>query len=205
MKNLIKKLNDASAAYYASEPIMTDHEWDAMFDELKAMEEAEGYSLSESPTHHVSGSVVSSLAKVRHTYPALSLDKTKNVDSLVSLFAKGEELSSWREEIIMWKMDGSTVQLTYNHGKLQCAATRGNGEIGSDITHNAPYISGIPLTIKYKGELVVRGEAVMSYTDFNKLNESDDGRAEQYKNPRNLATASIMLLDSSELIRIEMS
>lgn len=199
MRNLIKKLNDASAAYYAGEPIMTDHEWDALFDELKAMEDAEGYSLPESPTHHVSGSAVSSLAKVRHTYPALSLDKTKDVDELVSFFKKGEDLSKMPAEVIMWKMDGSTAQLTYENGRLKCAATRGNGEVGSDITHNAPHISGIPLSIPYKGKMVVRGEAVMSYSDFNKLNESDDGRAEQYKNPRNLATASIMLLDSNEL------
>ena len=199
MKNLVKTLNEASTAYYSGNPIMSDHEWDSLFDELKKREEMEGYSLPDSPTQHVSGGVVASLPKVRHEYPALSLDKTKDVDELVSFFKKGEDLSKMPAEVIMWKMDGSTVQLTYENGRLKCAATRGNGEVGSDITHNAPHISGIPLSIPYKGKMVVRGEAVMSYSDFNKLNESDDGRAEQYKNPRNLATASIMLLDSNEL------
>lgn len=199
MKNLVKTLNEASTAYYSGNPIMSDHEWDSLFDELKKREEMEGYSLPDSPTQHVSGGVVASLPKVRHEYPALSLDKTKDVDELVSFFKKGEDISQVPAEVIMWKMDGSTVQLTYENGRLKCAATRGNGEVGSDITHNAPHISGIPLSIPYKGEMVVRGEAVMSYSDFNELNAAESEEGEQYKNPRNLATASIMMLDSNEL------
>lgn len=199
MKNLVKTLNEASTAYYSGNPIMSDHEWDSLFDELKKREEMEGYSLPDSPTQHVSGGVVASLPKVRHEYPALSLDKTKDVDELVSFFKKGEDWSKMLAEVIMWKMDGSTVQLTYENGRLKCAATRGNGEVGSDITHNAPHISGIPLSIPYKRELVVRGEAVMSYSDFNDLNAAESEEGEQYKNPRNLATASIMMLDSNEL------
>lgn len=200
MKNLVKTLNEASTAYYSGTPIMSDHDWDNLFDELKKREETEGYSLPNSPTRHVSGGVVDSLPKVRHEFPALSLDKTKDVDELVSFFKKGEELSNLPAEIIMWKMDGSTIQLTYEGGTLKCAATRGqNGEVGSNITHNAPHITGIPLSIDYEGKLVVRGEAVMSYSDFNDLNEKESGEEEPYKNPRNLATASIMLLDSNEL------
>lgn len=199
MKNLVKTLNEASTAYYSGNPIIPDHEWDALFDELKKREEMEGHSLPDSPTQNVGRSAVDSLSKVRHEFPALSLDKTKDVDALVSLFKKGEELSKLPAEVIMWKLDGSTVQLTYEDGKLRCAATRGNGEIGSDITHNASQITGIPLSISYKGKMVVRGEAVMSYSAFHDLNENQSWKAEQYKNPRNLATATIMLLDSNEV------
>lgn len=198
MKQLINTLNEASAAYYKGTPIMTDHDWDVLFEKLKQREREAGFALPDSPTRNVGAGVVSSLKKVHHEYPALSLDKTKNVEELTAFFKQGERESNRCEEIIMWKMDGSTVQLTYEDGKLKCAATRGNGEIGSDITHNAPLITGIPLSIDYTGKLVLRGEAVMSYSDFKTINKQL-GDENAYQNPRNLAAASIMLLDSNEL------
>lgn len=198
MRKLINTLNEASAAYYKGSPFMTDHEWDVLFDELKQKEQDAGFAFLDSPTRNVGAGIVSSLKKVKHEYPALSLDKTKDIDELTTFFKQGEQESDRNEEIIMWKMDGSTVQLTYDNGRLQCAATRGNGEIGSDITHNASLITGIPLSICYTGKLVVRGEAVMSYSDFNTVNEQFEGE-NTYQNPRNLAAATIMLLDSNEL------
>lgn len=197
MKKLVQALNEASAAYYNSgSSYMSDHEWDAMFDKLKKMEEKSGVVLSGSPTHSVGAPIkVNHLESVAHEYPALSLDKTKDIDVFPDIFAN----SAAGMAVVMWKLDGSTVVLTYDGGKLTLAATRGNGEVGQNITHNAPYICGIPQEISYKGHLVLRGEVVMSREEFDRINDSLPEGTEPYANPRNLANATITMKDSGEM------
>ena len=185
MEKLVKRLNEAAKAYYSGKgEIMTDKEYDALYDQLVAMEKETGVILPDSPTQRVGYAVVTSLPKVTHEYPALSLDKTKLVPELVS-WANG------KETVLSWKCDGLTLQATYNQGRLKSAVTRGNGLVGEDVTHNAPYIAGLPMEVPYTGKLVVRGEVMISYADFTELNQ--DG---EYKNPRNLASASLRLFDS---------
>lgn len=202
MEKLIEKLNNAAEAYYNGNEIMSNYEYDTLYDQLLQMEKETGVILPNSPTQKVGTGTVDKLPKVTHEYPAKSLAKTKDYDEFVSAFKKGESKTGCDTAVLMWKLDGSTVQCTYQDGKLITAATRGNGEIGSDITHNAPYIKGLPMTIPYKGKLVVRGEATMSYTEFERINASLS-EEEQYKNPRNLANATIMLLDSNEMRKRE--
>lgn len=191
MQQLIEELNQASEAYYNGRAEqMTDYEWDARFDELKRLEEATGIVLPDSPTQKVSEDNVEG-QKEEHEFPALSLAKTKQVADLVK-WAEG--LPVW----VSWKLDGLTLVVTYDGGRLSKVVTRGNGHIGTNITHLASAIKGIPPTIAERGHLVIRGEAVISYQDFNTfLLES----GEDYANPRNLASGSLTLKDVEEVKR----
>ncbi len=198
MEKLIKMLNIAADAYYNSgKEIMSNKEYDELYDKLVKMEKETGVILPNSPTQRAGFTVMDKLPKVKHEFPALSLDKTKDISEFPKVFGVRDNLA-----VVMYKMDGSTIQLTYNNGYLITAATRGNGEVGQDISHNAPYITGIPLEIPYKGKLIVRGEAIMSYSEFNRIN-SQLSAEEQYKNPRNLANSTISLLDSREMAQRE--
>lgn len=189
MKELITLLNNASKAYYQEDrEIMSDFEYDRLYDELVVLEEKTGIILSNSPTQKVGHTVLSSLKKVRHESRMLSLDKTKNVEALKSFLGNNTG-------ILSYKMDGLTVVLTYNNGELIQAVTRGNGEIGEDITHNARFFKNIPLKISFKNELVLRGEAVISFKDFNIINEKLDAE-NKYKNPRNLCSGTVRQLNS---------
>ena len=189
IKELCAILNKASKAYYAEdEEIMSNFEYDALYDELVALEEKTGMILSDSPTKKVGYEPVSFLPKYTHSKPMLSLSKTKD----------REELKSWlgsKEGLLSWKLDGLTIVLTYDEGKLSSAVTRGNGEIGEVVTPNAHFFKNLPVGISYKGHLVIRGEAVISYSDFNVINERIDNPDEQYKNPRNLCSGSVRQLD----------
>ena len=201
MKALVEELNKASDAYYnTGNEIMTNFEYDEKYSRLQKLEaEHPDMILENSPTKNVGYQVVDELPKEVHEYPALSLDKTKDMEAFKKVFAVRDNLA-----VCMWKMDGSTVQLTYDNGTLTKAVTRGNGEVGSVISHNAPFVKGIPSVIPYKGHLVVRGEVVMSYEEFNRVNESLPEGEEPYKNPRNLANATIQLLDSKEMAKREL-
>lgn len=190
MKELIEILNNASRLYYQySTPIMTDFEYDKLYDELEKLEKETNTILSNSPTQNVEPEAIDSLVKVEHPAPMLSLSKTKSIAELASFLGNQEGLLSW-------KLDGLTIVLTYKDGKLSSGVTRGNGIIGEVITENVKKFKNIPLTIPYKGTLVVRGEAVIKYSDFNKMNEELDDDSSQYKNPRNLCSGSVRQLDS---------
>ena len=189
MKSLVERLNQASDSYYnVKGELMTDYEWDALFDQLKRLEEETGEILPDSPTNRVSeDSIVGK--KEEHEFAALSLAKTKQVSDLVKW---AEDRPIW----ISWKLDGLTLVVTYDGGILTKIVTRGNGHIGTNITHLAPAISGIPATISEKGHLVVRGEAVISYADFEQFIIESEG---DYANPRNLASGSLALKDIEEV------
>ena len=189
MKSLVERLNQASDSYYNGKgELMTDYEWDALFDQLKRLEEETGEIQPDSPTNRVSeDSIVGK--KEEHEFAALSLAKTKQVSDLVKW---AEDRPIW----ISWKLDGLTLVVTYDGGKLTKIVTRGNGHIGTNITHLAPAISGIPATISENGHLVVRGEAVISYTDFEQFIIESEG---DYANPRNLASGSLTLKDIEEV------
>lgn len=189
MKSLVERLNQASDSYYNGKgELMTDYEWDALFDQLKRLEKETGEILPDSPTNRVSeDSIVGK--KEEHEFAALSLAKTKQVSDLVKW---AEDRPIW----ISWKLDGLTLVVTYDGGKLTKIVTRGNGHIGTNITHLAPAISGIPATISENGHLVVRGEAVISYTDFEQFIIESEG---DYANPRNLASGSLTLKDIEEV------
>ena len=190
MKELIEILNNASRLYYQySTPIMTDFEYDKLYDELEKLEKETNTILSNSPTQNVEPEAIDSLVKVEHPAPMLSLSKTKSISELASFLENQEGLLSW-------KLDGLTIVLTYKDGKLSSGVTRGNGIIGEVVTENVKKFKNIPLTIPYKGTLVVRGEAVIKYSDFNKMNEELDDDSSQYKNPRNLCSGSVRQLDS---------
>lgn len=186
---LIEKLNKASDAYYQKDDmIMSDFEYDRLYDELVALEAETGVVLPNSPTQRVGFAVVSNLTKVRHTLPMLSLDKTKEIPKLISFLGD-------HEGVLSWKLDGLTIVVKYENGKLSQAVTRGNGEIGEDVTHNARVFKNLPKEIAFKGELVIRGEAVISFSEFKKINGqlADD---EQYKNTRNLCSGTVRQLNS---------
>ena len=190
MRELVDILNEASKAYYAEDhEIMSNFEYDKLYDELVALEQETGITLSDSPTVHVGYEVVSELPKERHPAPMLSLDKTKDVGALADWL-------NGKEGLLSWKMDGLTVVLTYDNGELVKAVTRGNGEIGEVITANAKTFKNIPLRISYKGRLSVRGEAVISYSDFEKINSRIPDTDAKYKNPRNLCSGSVRQLNS---------
>ena len=191
MQSMVDRLNEASDAYYnGRNEVMTDYEWDALFDELKKLEEDTGIVLEDSPTRNVSADDIAG-QKEAHEFAALSLAKTKNPADLVK-WADGRKI--W----ISWKLDGLTLVATYDRGKLSRVVTRGDGHTGTNITHLASAVQGIPARIPYKGHLVIRGEAVISYADFEHfLMESD----EDYANPRNLASGSLTLKDPEELRR----
>ena len=188
MQQLADELNRASDAYYNGRPeLMTDFEWDARFDELKRLEEETGVTLPDSPTQRVSEDNTAG-QKEAHEFPALSLAKTKQVAEVVK-WAEGKAV--W----ISWKLDGLTLVATYDKGRLTKVVTRGNGHIGTNITHLARVINGIPTTIPNKGHVVIRGEAVISYDDFNRFLAESGG---DYANPRNLASGSLALKDNIE-------
>ena len=190
MQELIKILNEASKAYYAEDrEIMSNFEYDRLYEELEGLEKETGIVLSGSPTVSVGYEAVEELPKERHESPMLSLGKTKS----------REELKDWlqgKEAILSWKLDGLTVVLTYRNGALFKAVTRGNGEIGEVITGNARTFKNIPLNIAFKGELVLRGEAVITYSDFEKINEEIPEAEAKYKNPRNLCSGSVRQLNN---------
>ena len=189
MKELIALLNKAAYAYYQQDKeIMSDHEYDVLYDELLKLEKQTNTVLANSPTQKVGYTVMSNLTKIKHDVPILSLDKTKEIDKLKSFL--GEQ-----KGILSWKLDGLTIVLTYQNGELVQAVTRGNGTIGEDVTHNAKVFQNIPLRIAYKGELVIRGEGIIPFSEFKKINESLE-EGESYKNPRNLCSGSVRQLNS---------
>lgn len=186
MKELIDLLNKASMLYYQkSTPMMTDYEYDKLYDELVSLEKETNMVFSNSPTINVEPTVSTELEKTTHPYPMLSLSKTKNPDDLVSFIGN-------KEGLLSWKLDGLTIVLTYENGKLASGVTRGNGIIGEVVTENVKKFKNIPLSINYTGRLVLRGEAIIKYSDFEKMNVDSE-----YKNPRNLCSGSVRQLDSS--------
>lgn len=190
MQNLILLLNQASKAYYQeSREIMSNFEYDKLYDQLAELEKETGITLSKSPTMEVGYEVLSDLPKEAHPSKMLSLDKTKDRDQLVSWLGT-------QQGVLSWKLDGLTIVLTYEGGKLVKAVTRGNGEVGEVVTSNARMFTNLPVSIDFKGRLVLRGEAVISYPDFEKINAeiTDDGA--KYKNPRNLCSGSVRQLSN---------
>jgi len=194
MEELSRTLREASKAYYAEDrEILSNLEYDRLYDELLALEKETGIVLASSPTQQVGYEAVKELPKERHERPMLSLDKTKS----------REELAAWlgeKEGLLSWKMDGLTIVLTYEGGSLQKAVTRGNGEIGEVVTANAKVFENIPLTVPFAGRLILRGEAVIRYSDFEKINASlseEEGAETRYKNPRNLCSGSVRQLNSA--------
>lgn len=191
-EELVKLLNEASQSYYGGkEEIMSNYEWDAFFDELTALEAETGYILPDSPTQNT-GMEENSGERETHEFPALSLAKTKQISELVK-WAEDKEI--W----LSWKLDGLTLVLTYDNGKLTKILTRGNGSVGTNITYLKNSIKGFPLKIKYKGHLVVRGEATISYTDFALINDTIEDDDEKYANPRNLASGTLSLDDPEKV------
>lgn len=189
IKELTKMLNEYRNAYYnESESIISDYEYDKLYDELEKLENETGLSFANSPTKTVGFQVKSELEKIKHSHPMLSLDKTKSVDDL-------RKFAGDKDCILSLKMDGLTCLLTYENGVLVQAETRGNGDIGELITHNANVFENIPLTIEYKGHFEIEGEAIITYDDFEKINKSlpED---KKYKNPRNLVSGSVRQLDN---------
>ena len=190
IRELIGTLRAAGRAYYQeSRELMSNFEYDKLYDELVSLEKETGIVFANSPTQNVGYEVVSALPKERHEKPMLSLNKTKSV----------EELADWLGDqtgLLSWKMDGLTIVLTYQNGTLVKAVTRGNGEIGEVITANAKAFVNVPLNISYQGELILRGEAIIRYSDFEKINEQIEDVDAKYKNPRNLCSGSVRQLNS---------
>lgn len=190
LKYLVDVLNKAAKAYYAQDKeIMSNYEYDKLYDELVALEESTGVTLANSPTVQVGYEAVEELPKEAHETPMLSLGKTKD----------REELKDWlqgKEGLLSWKLDGLTIVVTYRNGQLTKAVTRGNGEVGEVITNNAKTFRNLPLNIAFQGELILRGEAVISYSDFEKINAEIADEAAKYKNPRNLCSGSVRQLNN---------
>ncbi|MBQ9234635.1 MAG: NAD-dependent DNA ligase LigA [Lachnospiraceae bacterium] len=190
IKELVNVLNEASRAYYQEDrEIMSNFEYDKLYDELVALERETGLVLSGSPTSKVGYEVLSELPKERHPEPMLSLDKTKSVD----------DLAAWlngRKGVMSWKLDGLTVVITYEDGELVKAVTRGNGEIGEVITNNARVFANVPNKISFKNPLTIRGEAIITYTDFEKINQTIEDVESKYKNPRNLCSGTVRQLNN---------
>lgn len=190
IKELVELLNRASKAYYQEDTeIMSNYEYDKLYDELVQLESEAGIVLAGSPTVNVGYEAVNELPKEEHESPMLSLDKTKSIESLADWVGDNKALLSW-------KLDGLTIVLTYNKGELQKAVTRGNGEVGEVITNNARVFRNLPLKISFTGELVIRGEAVIGYSDFKKINEKIEALEAKYKNPRNLCSGSVRQLNN---------
>ncbi len=190
MKSLVSRLNEASRAYYAQDrEIMSNLEYDRLYERLEELENRTGVILAGSPTAHVGYEAVEELPKERHERQMLSLGKTKSREELRD-FLKGHRA------MLSWKLDGLTIVLHYGGGELKKAVTRGNGEIGEIVTNNAKVFQNIPLKISYQGELTLRGEAVISYSDFEKLNREMEDSAVKYKNPRNLCSGSVRQLNN---------
>lgn len=190
IKDLVELLNKANKAYYQeANEIMTNFEYDKLYDELVGLEKETGIVLSNSPTVNVGYQVVSQLPKEQHNSPMLSLDKTKEVGALA-------DFAGDRKCLLSWKMDGLTVVLTYENGELVKAVTRGNGLVGEVITNNAKTFKNIPISIPYKGRLTLRGEAIIKYSDFEQINREIEDADSKYKNPRNLCSGSVRQLNS---------
>ena len=190
IKELVELLNKAGKSYYSEgRELMSNYEYDALYDELGMLEKETGYILSNSPTVNVGYEVLSELPKERHESPMLSLDKTKDRESL----------RSWLKDqkgLLSWKLDGLTIVLTYENGELVKAVTRGNGQIAEIITNNARVFKNVPVTIPFKGKLVLRGEAIITYSDFERINEQIPEADAKYKNPRNLCSGSVRQLNN---------
>lgn len=190
LKELVVQLNEASKAYYQQDTeIMSNLEYDRLYDELVELEKETGIVLANSPTVNVGYEVLSVLEKQAHPSPMLSLDKTKEVEALKTWLGN-------HEGVLSWKLDGLTVVLTYENGELINAVTRGNGEVGEVITNNAKTFVNVPKRIPFKGNLVIRGEAVIKYSDFNQINASIEAVEDKYKNPRNLCSGSVRQLNN---------
>lgn len=190
MKEIVELLNRASKAYYQdAKEIMSNYEYDKLYDDLVALEKETGIILANSPTQNVGYEVLSELPKEAHASRMLSLDKTKEIADLESWIGE-------KEGVLSWKLDGLTIVLSYEGGSLKKAVTRGNGEIGEVITNNAKVFKNLPLEIPFKGDLVLRGEAVISYSDFEKINEQIKDTNTKYKNPRNLCSGSVRQLNN---------
>ena len=190
MKEKIELLNRAAKAYYQeNREIMSNYEYDKLYDELAELEKETGMVLSNSPTVRVGYELLTALPKERHEKPMLSLDKTKDVEALRSWLGS-------RKGMLSWKLDGLTLVLTYRGGSLEKAVTRGNGEVGEVVTNNVKVFKNIPLAIPYKGDLVLRGEAVISYSDFNRINEEMIDTNIKYKNPMNHCSGSVRQLNN---------
>lgn len=190
IKELVNILNEAAKVYYSgTDEIMSNYEYDKLYDELLKLEEETGIVLSASPTQRVGYETLSELQKETHESPMLSLDKTKSVEALA-------DFTGAHKSVLSWKLDGLTVVLTYNEGELVKAVTRGNGYVGEVITQNAKVFKNLPLTIPFKGNLVLRGEAIITYSDFEKINAEITAEEDKYKNPRNLCSGSVRQLNS---------
>jgi len=191
IRDITARLNAASRAYYHEDrEIMSDMEYDALYDELARLEAETGINLANSPTQKVGYAVVSALSKAPHDIPMLSLDKTKDVNTLAAFLGEHEGL-------LLWKLDGLALVLRYEDGRLSQALTRGNGQVGEDVTHNARVFANIPLAVPYRGKFSVRGEAVITFTDFEAVNASISAAHEmKYKNPRNLCSGTVRQLNS---------
>ena len=190
MKELVNKLNNAAKAYYQEDrEIMDNREYDSLYDQLEKLEKETGITLADSPTVNVGYEAVDFLPKETHESPMLSLDKTKDRETL-------REFIGNHKTLLSWKMDGLTIVLTYENGELQKAVTRGNGTVGEVITNNARVFRNIPLKISYQGRLVLRGEAVITYPDFERINSSIEDVDARYKNPRNLCSGSVRQLNN---------
>lgn len=190
MKELVSQLNEARKVYYAQDrEVMSNFEYDKLYDELEILEKETGIMLANSPTQEVGYEAVDELPKEQHESPMLSLDKTKDVEGLRTFIGSHKTLLSW-------KMDGLTVVLTYEEGSLSKAVTRGNGVIGEVVTNNARMFQNIPLAIPYKGRLILRGEAIITYSDFEKINAEIEAVDAKYKNPRNLCSGSVRQLNN---------
>ncbi len=190
MKELSALLLQASRAYYQeNREILSNFEYDRLYDELLKLEEDTGVVLAGSPSQKVGYEILSELPKEAHESPMLSLDKTKEVEAL-------QEWLGSQKGLLSWKLDGLTIVLTYEGGSLAKAVTRGNGEIGEVITSNARVFANVPLKIPYEGQLVLRGEAVIRYSDFNRINGEIQDVDARYKNPRNLCSGSVRQLNN---------
>ena len=195
--NLVKELNEARKVYEQGvDEIISNYEYDKKYDRLQELEEKTGIIFKNSPVHNVGYEVISELVKEEHETKMLSLGKTKSVDDLKTFLLTDRTVGN-REGILSWKLDGLTVVLTYNNGILVKAVTRGNGEVGEVVTHNARQFRNIPLNIAYKGKLVLRGEAIIKYSVFEEINSKILDTDEKYKNPRNLCSGTVRNLDSS--------
>ena len=190
IKELVDTLNKAAKVYYSgTDEIMSNLEYDKLYDELKALEDETGIVLAGSPTHKVGYETLSELPKEEHERPMLSLDKTKSVEELAAF-------AGTHKSLLSWKLDGLTVVVTYRDGELYKAVTRGNGYVGEVITPNARVFVNLPAKIPYKGELVIRGEAIITYSDFDRINRSIEEDENKYKNPRNLCSGSVRQLNN---------
>lgn len=191
MQELSRRLKAAARAYYAEDrELMSDREYDALYDELQRLEEETGIVFADSPTVNVGYEAVEYLPKETHARPMLSLDKTKDIETLRSFVGDQKTLLSW-------KLDGLTIVLTYRDGALQKAVTRGNGQVGEVVTGNARVFKNLPLRIKYQGELILRGEAIITYPEFERINAEIEDADARYKNPRNLCSGSVRQLDNA--------